>query len=62
MTADDGSPFTAHTPADVPLCVVAPGVVGVEAGGILADVAPSLLDLIGLEEPDEWTGRSLLLY
>lgn len=62
MTADDGSPFTAHTPADVPLCVVAPGVVDVESGGILADVAPSLLDLIGLEEPDEWTGRSLLLY
>ena len=31
-------------------------------GGMLADVAPTLLDLIGIAEPAEWTGRSLLLY
>jgi 2,3-bisphosphoglycerate-independent phosphoglycerate mutase len=62
MTADDGSPFTAHTPADVPFCVVSDDVTAVENGGILADVAPSLVDLIGVDRPDEWTGRSLLLY
>ena len=62
MVAEDGSPFTAHTPADVPLCVVAPGVTGVQPGGILADVAPTLLDLIGVDQPEEWTGASRLLY
>jgi 2,3-bisphosphoglycerate-independent phosphoglycerate mutase len=62
MVAEDGSPFTAHTAADVPLCVVADGVAGVASDGILADVAPTLLDLIGLEPPEEWTGTSLLLY
>jgi len=62
MREDDGSPFTAHTAADVPLCIVAPGVTGIAEGGILADIAPTLLDLIGLDAPDEWTGRSLLLY
>jgi 2,3-bisphosphoglycerate-independent phosphoglycerate mutase len=62
MMADDGSPFTAHTAADVPLCIVADGVAGVSSEGILADIAPTLLDLIGLEPPEEWTGTSLLLY
>jgi len=34
--------------------------VGVRAGGKLADVAPTLLDLIGLAAPDSWTGVSLV--
>lgn len=63
MVSDDGTtPFTAHTPADVPLCVVADGVVALEEGGILADISPTLLDLISVPQPGEWTGRSLLLY
>jgi 2,3-bisphosphoglycerate-independent phosphoglycerate mutase len=63
MVDSDGStPFTAHTISDVPLIVVADGVAGVDSGGILADVAPTLLDLIGIEKPSEWTGRSLLIY
>jgi 2,3-bisphosphoglycerate-independent phosphoglycerate mutase len=61
MLADDGvSPFTAHTANDVPLICVADGVRDLRAGGKLADVAPTLLDLIGLPEPAEWTGSSLL--
>ena len=63
MVDDDGkTPFTAHTTDQVPLVCVADGVSGLAEGGILADVAPTLLALVGLESPDEWTGRSLLLY
>lgn len=63
MVDSDGStPFTAHTLDDVPICIVAPEVAGIRDGGILADVAPTLLDLVGIDAPDEWTGRSLLLY
>ena len=63
MVDPDGStPFTAHTLDPVPLVVVAEGVSGLAPGGKLADVAPTLLDLIGIEAPAEWTGCSLLLY
>jgi 2,3-bisphosphoglycerate-independent phosphoglycerate mutase len=59
---DEATPFTAHTTSKVPLVVVAPGVAGLSEGGKLADVAPTLLALMDLEPPQEWTGRSLLLY
>ena len=62
VDSDGATPFTAHTLSPVPLVVVADGVRGLAAGGKLADVAPTLLDLIGIAEPSEWTGRSLLLY
>ncbi len=62
LAADGRSPFTAHTPADVPLVVVADGVTAVADGGILADVAPTACDLLGVARPAEWTGRSLLVY
>lgn len=63
MVDPDGStPFTAHTLDPVPLVVVADGVSALADGGRLADVAPTLLELIGIEVPSEWTGRSLLLY
>ncbi len=62
VDANGSTPFTAHTCGDVPLCVVADGVVGLAAGGMLADVAPTLLALISVEQPVEWTGRSLLIY
>jgi 2,3-bisphosphoglycerate-independent phosphoglycerate mutase len=63
MVDPDGhTPFTAHTLDPVPFIVVADGIRALDAGGKLADVAPTLLDLIGIERPTEWTGRSLLLY
>ncbi len=63
MVDDDGTTaFTAHTVSPVPLAICAPGVQGLADGGMLADVAPTLIDLIGIEKPEEWTGRSLLLY
>ncbi len=62
MLEDDGvSPFTAHTPDDVPLICVADGVRSIRAGGRLCDVAPTLLDLIGIAAPAEWSGNSLLV-
>jgi len=62
MLEPDGSgPFTAHTTDDVPLIAVAAGVSGVTGGGILADIAPSVLDLLGISPPAEWTGHSLLV-
>ena len=63
MVASDGAtPFTAHTLDPVPLIVLADGVAGLASDGKLADVAPTLLGLLGIEAPAEWTGRSLLLY
>lgn len=55
----DGA-FTAHTVNPVPFVCVAPGVEAVADGGILADVAPSVLALLGIPAPAEWTGASLL--
>jgi len=63
MVDPDGStPFTAHTLFPVPLVCVADHVNGLAPDGSLADVAPTLLALIGIPEPEEWTGRSLLVY
>jgi len=63
MVDDDGhTPFTAHTTSDVPFLVVADGIAGLSDEGKLADVAPTLLELLGIQKPVEWTGRSLLLY
>ncbi|HMN04787.1 MAG TPA: 2,3-bisphosphoglycerate-independent phosphoglycerate mutase [Flavobacteriales bacterium] len=54
----DGSPNTAHTTNPVPVFVLCDQPVSVR-NGILADVAPTLLDLLGLAQPAEMTGRSL---
>jgi 2,3-bisphosphoglycerate-independent phosphoglycerate mutase len=62
LESNGHSPFTAHSLDPVPLIVVADGVKALAEDGILADVAPTLLDLLGVEKPAEWTGRSLLVY
>jgi 2,3-bisphosphoglycerate-independent phosphoglycerate mutase len=57
-----GQPHTAHTLNPVPLVLVnAPPWVRGLGDGRLADVAPSVLRLMGLARPDEMTGRSLVL-
>ncbi|MDI6843887.1 MAG: 2,3-bisphosphoglycerate-independent phosphoglycerate mutase [Anaerosomatales bacterium] len=61
MLDDDGGPFTAHTNDPVPLILVADGVRSARSGGILADVAPTVVDIMGLDAPAEWTGRSLVV-
>jgi 2,3-bisphosphoglycerate-independent phosphoglycerate mutase len=59
---ETGGPHTAHTTYDVPLIVVEPGLEGkkLREGGRLADIAPTVLDLMGLPKPEEMTGESLL--
>jgi 2,3-bisphosphoglycerate-independent phosphoglycerate mutase len=60
MLEDDGvSPHTAHTTSPVPL-VVTDSAVEVRDGGELADLAPTVLDLLGIRQPSEMTGRSLV--
>jgi 2,3-bisphosphoglycerate-independent phosphoglycerate mutase len=59
MLEEDGSPDTAHSLNPVPLVVTA-GADALSGEGILADVAPTALALLGIEQPPEMTGRSLL--
>jgi 2,3-bisphosphoglycerate-independent phosphoglycerate mutase len=56
-----GEPHTAHTLNPVPFLIVnPPAVVSYIEDGRLADVAPTLLDILGLDEPAGMTGRSLI--
>jgi 2,3-bisphosphoglycerate-independent phosphoglycerate mutase len=59
MLEEDGSPDTAHSLNPVPLIVTVEGV-ALRDGGVLADVAPTVLQLLGVEQPAAMTGRSLL--
>jgi 2,3-bisphosphoglycerate-independent phosphoglycerate mutase len=58
MLEPDGSPHTAHTTNPVPLVVTVPGLELRE--GILADVTPTALELLGMEKPETMSGASLL--
>lgn len=69
VTADHGNvermrdggdePHTAHTSSPVPMVLIAPRAVDLAPGGTLADVAPTLLRLMGVAPPAEMTGRCL---
>ena len=61
MYEPDGSPFTAHTTNPVPFCVVNYPCKLREEGGKLADIAPTMLKILGLEQPAEMDGQSLIL-
>jgi 2,3-bisphosphoglycerate-independent phosphoglycerate mutase len=56
---DDKGPFTAHTTNPVPFILLKRDL-KLKDKGILADVAPTVLDLMGLEKPEEMTGESLI--
>jgi 2,3-bisphosphoglycerate-independent phosphoglycerate mutase len=56
-----GAPFTAHTTNPVPFVLFNCGDTKLAEGGRLADIAPTLLDLMGLAKPPEMTGKSLLV-
>ncbi len=59
---ETGEPFTAHTTNPVPFILVnADPSYTLREGGCLADIAPTLIELMGLEQPKEMTGRSLLI-
>lgn len=56
----DNSPITAHTTNNVPLILIGEGNIGLREG-ILADLAPTLLDMMDLDKPMEMTGQSLIV-
>jgi 2,3-bisphosphoglycerate-independent phosphoglycerate mutase len=56
----DGSPNTAHSTNPVPFVATVPAVM-VRQGGVLADLAPTALHLLGIAPPAEMTGRDLLV-
>ena len=60
MSEPDGTPFTAHTTFPVPFCV-AGRPCKLREGGRLADIAPTMLELMGLPQPQEMDGRSLIV-
>jgi 2,3-bisphosphoglycerate-independent phosphoglycerate mutase len=60
MLEPDGSPNTAHSLNPVPLIVTESGLKLRAQGGILADVAPTVLNLLGIPQPREMTGRTLI--
>ena len=57
-----GEPWTAHTTNPVPFILVnADPAYKLREGGCLADIAPTLIELMGMEQPEEMTGKSLLV-
>ena len=59
---ETGEPFTAHTTNPVPFILVnADPAYRLREGGCLADIAPTLIELMGLEQPAEMTGKSLIM-
>ncbi len=60
---DTGKPHTAHTTNLVPVILFGAGVEGVALrdGGSLADIAPTLLHLMGIDTPEEMTGELLIV-
>jgi len=61
MLEPDGAPNTAHSLNPVPLVVTTDDAVALHGGGVLADIAPTAVALLGLEQPAGMTGRSLLV-
>jgi 2,3-bisphosphoglycerate-independent phosphoglycerate mutase len=71
ITADHGNveemfdeasnqPHTQHTTLPVPLVYAGPRQLSLDSGGSLADIAPTILDMMGLDKPAEMSGRSLI--
>ena len=59
MVDTDGSPFTAHTTNPVKFCVAGYDCT-LREGGVLADIAPTMLQILSLEQPEEMTGKSII--
>ncbi len=57
---EDGSPMTAHTVGPVPITIAGVGDLKLRSNGSLCDIAPTMLQLLGIEQPVEMTGKSLI--
>lgn len=72
LTADHGNiehmfdenkkPITAHTTNPVPFFFLSKESVKLRDGGVLADIAPTMLDLLNIQKPEEMTGKSLIVH
>jgi 2,3-bisphosphoglycerate-independent phosphoglycerate mutase len=60
MYEEDGSPFTALTTNPVPFIVLGRDGCTLRSGGVLADIAPTMLKILGLPQPKEMTGKSII--
>ena len=61
MASDDGTPFTAHTTNPVPFIVCGYGDCKLREGGRLADISPTMLKILGIKQPEEMTGESIIV-
>ena len=61
LVDDSDDPFTAHTTNPVPLVAIGTGAKDLKKGGVLADLIPTMLDVMDMPKPDEMTGHSLLV-
>lgn len=61
ILTEDGLPHTAHTTNLVPVCINVPGATLLSSGGKLGNLAPTILDLLGLDKPIEMTEESLII-
>lgn len=57
---ETGGPYTAHTTNEVPFLVINDGKVELREGGALCDVAPTILKIMGIPQPAEMTGESII--
>jgi 2,3-bisphosphoglycerate-independent phosphoglycerate mutase len=57
---EQGRPMTAHTTNPVPFIVTSKNVT-LREGGILADIAPTMLDILQVNQPAEMTGHSIII-
>ncbi|BBB32855.1 2,3-bisphosphoglycerate-independent phosphoglycerate mutase [Thermotomaculum hydrothermale] len=61
MYDEEGNPFTAHTTNPVPFCLISEKYKGRRVkNGALKDLAPTMLEILGIEKPEEMTGESLI--
>jgi 2,3-bisphosphoglycerate-independent phosphoglycerate mutase len=60
MRNPDGSPHTAHTTVPVPHLIIKDGFSGPIAHGKLGDVAPTILHILGIDQPETMTGASVI--
>jgi 2,3-bisphosphoglycerate-independent phosphoglycerate mutase len=62
MKDENNRTFTAHTLNPVPLVMVSRDIQNIRLKeGVLGDIAPTMLDIMGIEKPAEMTGNSLIL-